>query len=181
MEADAGAARPEQCPRLRPPREQPEADSREMQRRRGEHEARDIAPGIGECGDLLPVRVAVEDREDGDRGHRGRHGEGEGERDGEAEREDGEGDHPLDLGQRLAGEAERPAEAEEEDEGGRHGQDGASAELHREESDRHHGEEMVEAEHRVQESRGEAVAAEMLGLRGQGGEGEGDGTQGFLP
>jgi hypothetical protein len=85
----------------------------------------------------------------------------------------------FDVGQGQAGHPEQPADHHQRNKARRDGPEGAAAERHGEQADRHHGEHVVEAADRVDEAvrqpAGVAHACVRCGEGGQkGGAGAGD-------
>src|SRR5690606_13720494 len=158
---------------------QGEADPGGVQRGRGRDEAHAVGPAGDRRRHLGPVRVAVEEREDRDRGHREGERQTRRRRGQRAEREDRQENPRLDAGQPEPRDARDRADRHRRHERDRQRDDGPATELRRPHADRDHGEEVVRAQHGVRQSVDQSVGRPDAGMRpGDGRSEERERTQG---
>ena len=139
-----------------------------MQAAGRDNEADTVGERIDCAGNFSAVRVTVEYAERTDQ-HGGEPQRGpQPQRHHDAEHQRRSGDAVLDKRQRNTRDADQRATGHDEGKGNWQEPDGRSAELRAPQSDRNHRDEVVEAEHRMQQSAHQAVRHAFLAVAKSG-------------
>jgi len=108
--------------------------------------------------------MAVEDCKQADNSHCGRRGGAHVQSDDSTEHDDGKRDAGFNERYVDTGHAERAAEGHDKHEGRWHGPDGAAAKLEGEHADHDHGQDVIEAGHRMAETMDKACRLADAGM-----------------